>query len=75
MSFIKMFAKKSKHLYVVLKEFNWIDECMAFFELIKIDCLAHMLVRRSPNWNKEFHVHKDAFAFEVRTILGRLGTD
>ena len=70
--FIKMFADKARPLYALLKQYSWTEECTRSFELLK-ECLTKAPILRSPDWNKEFHVHTDTSAFAIGAVLVQPG--
>ena len=56
-----------REILVVLER---IDKCEKYFEkLIKALMIAPIL--KPLDWNKVFHVHIDAFAYETRCILAQ----
>ena len=46
--FSKMFLKKARPLYALLKQYTWTEECTHSFELFK-ECLTKTPILRSPD--------------------------
>ena len=69
--FIKGYAAINASMKKLLKKdavFEWILECQSSFDTLKAKMTsAPILV--FPDWNKEFHVHVDAYSIAVGVML------
>ena len=54
--------------------FHWIEECQQSFELLKRKLVDEPILR-FPDSSKKFHVHIDASALAVSSILTQLADD
>ena len=71
---IKMFGEKAQPLYGLFKKFTWTEECMTALELLK-ECLSKASILLSLEWDKESHIHTNAYAFAVGAELTHLGKE
>ena len=70
--FIHGYVEMSRPIYGLMHNLEWTQECEeAFHELKKGLSTASIL--KGPNWEKEFHVHTDAFAYAIGCVLTQPG--
>ena len=68
--FIYMYAIIAQPLYALITIFIQTDECEESLNKLKA-CLTSALILKSPDWNKEFHVHIDASTYAIGCILAQ----
>ena len=70
--FMKGYAKLSRPIYGLIHTLGWTESCQKAFQQLKKN-LATTPILRAPDWGKEFHVHIDASAYVIWSILTQLG--
>ena len=71
--FIRNYAKITAPLEKLLwksEVFQWTDDCRLALDTLK-DNLATSPILVHPNWDKQFHVHIDAFGIALGAVLAQ----
>ena len=66
--FMKGYAEFSRPIYGQIHNPGWTEQCEVAFQQLKKN-LAIAPILRAPDWDVEFHVHTDAFAYAISSIL------
>ena len=73
--FIKGYAQITTPMEKQLKKdikFEWTPECQESLDILKEKMVAAPILV-FPDWNKEFHVHVDAYCIALGVVLAQLG--
>ena len=73
--FIKGYAVITAPMEKLLNKdaaYEWTQECQGNFDTLKSN-MASALILVFPDWDKDFHVHVDAYSLELGVILAQIG--